>query len=648
MWKQKISAAHLTPSLAQMLVHGLSNWDALPDLRHAFFGGEPLHGPLVAAFRRLAPAARVVAFYGATETPQAVGYHVVEDSEDATQQSIPIGRGIEGVQLLVIPEGGKLARPGEVGEICVRTPHLARGYLHDAVLTASRFIVNPFTRGSADRMYRTGDLGRYREDGVVEFLGRSDDQVKIRGFRVELGEIESVLRAHPAVAQAVVVLRGAQDVTGLAEDAAETKLLVAYVVPKASPSAPAAGQWTADLRTFLASRLPEHMIPAALVRMDAFPLNPSGKVDRKALPPPGRASLSATEYARPTDDLEAKLAATWRHLLVLEEVGIDDRFFDVGGNSLLAVQLARAIEKDVGHPCSLRTLFETGTIRTLAARLRTGSAEVDGSGMIVDLQGSGIGPQVFCICGIHLYQALADRLAPEFRVYGIFLPNEQRVFGGAPGETQGVSVEEMAAGYVRAVRAQQARGPYVLVGVSFGGVLAYEIAQQLVGEGEEVALVAMLDSMLPRALQRDWARWAAKKVRNVRSMGIGQILRGMARRLRGSTSGGVAAGERPALEPAGAEAHRLGEIRDRVYSEATRRYRIRPYGGQVLLVRAKDKSYFDVDISDPTYGWGSLVNGLDACDIEGDHLSILRDPHVAELARQLLPRLRRAIGGGPA
>ena len=481
LWKQKISVIHLTPSLGQMLVLGRSTWDALPDLRYAFFGGESVHGPLLAPFRDLAPAARVVTFYGATETPQAVGYHVVEEGDDAAQ-TIPIGRGIDGVQLLVISEDGQLARPGQEGEICVRTPNLAREYLDDAVLTASRFVVNPFTGDPADRIYRTGDLGRYRDDGVVEFAGRSDDQVKIRGFRVELGEIESVLQAHPAVAQAVVVLRAD---AGLSEDAAENKVLVAYVVAKGTPPAQASvEEWTNDVRDHLKNRLPGYMVPAALVRLEAFPLSPNGKVDRKALPAPGRTALTAAAYAQPSDALEADLAAIWRRLLVLEQVGIDDRFFDIGGNSLLAVQLAWAIEKKVGHPCSLRTLFETGTIRTLAARLRTGSAEVDGSGMIVELQGGGAGPQVVCICGIHLYQQLADRLAPEFRTYGIYLPNEQRIFDEASGTPVGVSVEEMAAGYVRAVRAQQPHGPYLLVGVSFGGVLAYEIAQQLVQEGE--------------------------------------------------------------------------------------------------------------------------------------------------------------------
>jgi thioesterase domain-containing protein/acyl carrier protein len=403
------------------------------------------------------------------------------------------------------------------------------------------------------------------------------------------------------------------------------------------------------LRDFLRDRLPDHMIPAALVRLDAFPLNPSGKVDRKALPPPGRTALSAPEYAQPTDDLEAGLVTIWRRLLMLEQVGIDDRFFDVGGNSLLAVQLVWAVEKKAGHPCSLRTLFETGTIRTLAARIRAGIAEVDGGGMIVELQGRGAGPKVFCICGIHLYQQLADRLAPEFRIFGIFLPNEQRLFRDAGGKRQGVSVEEMAAGYVRVMRAQQPHGPYLLAGVSFGGVLAYEMAQQLVRDGEPVALVAMLDSMLPSALQRDWGRWMVEKVRVVRSKGIRHVVRSLGRKLRIGRAGGVS-GDSAAhgLESADAEAVRLGAIRDQIYSEATRRYRIRPYGEPALLIRATDKSFFDSDISDPTYGWGSFVRRLETCDVEGDHLSILQEPHVAELARLLLTRLRKAMGLEPA
>ena len=517
------------------------------------------------------------------------------------------------------------------------------------MLTASRFIVNPFTGSPTNRIYRTGDLGRYREDGVVDFAGRSDDQVKIRGFRVELGEVESTLQAHPQVAQAVAVLRGERDDAGLFEDGVENKLLVAYVVAKTPTTGSGVGNWMVGLRDFLRGQLPDHMIPAALVRLEAFPLNPSGKVDRKALPAPGRTALSAPKYAQPTDDLEAGLVTIWRRLLMLDQVGIDDRFFDIGGNSLLAVQLVWAIEKKTGHPCSLRTLFETGTIRTLAARIRTGSAEVDGSGMIVELQGRGAGPKVFCICGIHLYQQLADRLAPEFRIFGIFLPNEQRLFGDASGKPQGVSVEEMAAGYVRAVRAQQPHGPYLLVGVSFGGVLAYEMAQQLVRDGEPVALVTMLDSMLPSALRRDWGRWLAEKVRRARSKGFRHVVRSLGRKLRMGQAGG-ASGDSAAnrLESADAEAVRLGDIRDQIYSEATRRYRIRSYSEPALLIRATDRSFFDSDISNPTYGWGSLVRQLEACDVEGDHLSILQEPHVTELARLLLPRLRSGIGGGPA
>jgi len=636
-----ITVLHVVPSLARLWLSQVPPGVRLPQLRRVFFAGEPLTDVLVDRFREaFGNKAMVTNLYGPTETTLAKCYHRVADPEPGVQ---PIGRPQPQTQVLILNRRLVLCGLNESGEIAIRTPFRTLGYLNSPEANSRVFIANPFRRDPDDLVYLTGDTGRYRTDGLIEILGRIDNQVKIRGMRVEPGEIEATLGHHPAVREAVVAAR---------DDSTGGKVLAAYLVLKQHPGPSSLARQVAEIREFLRARLAEHMVPAAFVVLDALPLNPNGKVNKKALPAPDRTAFSGCDYAPPRDDLERELVAIWGRLLKLERVGIDDRFFDLGGHSLLAVQLAQAVESELRRPCPLPVVFATGTVRALAAELRASSANgasvgAEEGGTVIALQATGAGPQVFCICGIHLYQQLAARLAPEFRVYGIFLANERRVFGDGGGEPQSVSVEEMATGYVRTVRAQQPHGPYLLAGVSFGGVLAYEVAQQLVRDGEEVALVAILDTMLPSALRRDWGRWMAEKVRRARSQGFGHLVRAVARKLGfGSSSGVEEARAKHDLEPGDAGALKLAAVRDRIYSEATRRYPVRPYGGSALLVRATERSFFDSDVSDPTYGWGSVVGHLDACDIDGDHLSILREPNVAELARQLLPRLRRGAARG--
>ena len=270
-----VTVAHLTPAMAQLLA---APKDAhLPALRLACFGGDVLRAGDVARLRAIAPNAHAVNFYGATETPQAMAAFRVPADLTELGDVVPIGRGIDGVDLLVLAPGGRPAGIGELGEIAVRTPYLSLGYLNDAELTAARFAVNPLTGDPADRVYRTGDLGRYRPDGTVEPAGRADQQVKVRGFRVELGEVEAALSRHPSVREAVVVARGEGD----------GRALVAYIVPAdASPVEIEDKKDIIGLREHLRSTLPEYMVPAAFVEIAAVPLTANGKVDRRALPEP--------------------------------------------------------------------------------------------------------------------------------------------------------------------------------------------------------------------------------------------------------------------------------------------------------------------------------------------------------------------------
>jgi acyl carrier protein len=267
----------------------------------------------------------------------------------------------------VLSASKQLAGIGEVGEVYVRSPHLARGYMRDETLTRERFLNNPFTAVPGDRMYKTGDLGRYMPDGNVEPLGRADLQVKIRGFRVELGEIEAVLGQHPSVREAVVIAR---------EDVPGDRRLTAYVVSQERQATPGG-----ELRAYLKERLPNYMLPSAFVLLEALPLTPNGKVDRRALPAPDKTTQEQqSRYVPPRSPLEERLAGIWAEVLRVERVGIHDNFFDLGGHSLLATQLISRLQDAFQVKLPLRSFFVAPTVAELAVAVgqaRAARAEAD-------------------------------------------------------------------------------------------------------------------------------------------------------------------------------------------------------------------------------------------------------------------------------
>jgi amino acid adenylation domain-containing protein len=357
-----VTITHLTPAMGQLLTERAPH--AAPcrvtTLRYAFLVGDVLTRRDVARLRELAPRITVVNYYGSTETQRAVGYYVVPvpegegvEASARPKEILPLGKGIEDVQLLVLSASKQLAGIGEVGEVYVRSPHLARGYMRDETLTRERFLNNPFTAAPGDRMYKTGDLGRYMPDGNVEPLGRADLQVKIRGFRVELGEIEAVLGQHPSVREAVVIAR---------EDVPGDRRLTAYVVGQERQAMPGG-----ELRAYLKERLPDYMLPSAFVLLEALPLTPNGKVDRRALPAPDKTTQEQqSAYVPPRSPLEERLAGIWAEVLRVERVGIHDNFFDLGGHSLLATQLISRLQDAFQVKLPLRSFFVAPTVAELA------------------------------------------------------------------------------------------------------------------------------------------------------------------------------------------------------------------------------------------------------------------------------------------
>jgi amino acid adenylation domain-containing protein len=361
---QPISVTHLTPAIEQLIIDTASDAEEvkLESLRYAFFGGETLTQQHIHALKQIAPSVACVNFYGATETPQAMAYSVIDALPNGVhiephrvKEIIPLGKGIDDVQILVLTNSGQLAGISEVGEIYIRTPYLSQGYLNDLSLTEQCFLKNPFTENPSDRMYKTGDWGRYLPTGEVEFLGRNDDQVKIRGLRIELGEIESALRNHPAVKQAVVIAWQTQ---------VTDKRLVAYIVPNAVqfPN-------SHELKGYLQQYLPSYMIPAHFILVDAVPLTPNGKVDRRALPEPDPQAIRETVFIAPQTQLQELLAGIWADVLHLNTVGVQDNFFELGGHSLLATQIISRIRRMLHVDMPLRTLFESPTVAAMAVAI---------------------------------------------------------------------------------------------------------------------------------------------------------------------------------------------------------------------------------------------------------------------------------------
>ena len=358
--RERVSVAHLTPALGQLLAQAgdmPEDTVRIETLRRAFFVGDVLFDRDVARLRKVAPGFTCINYYGTTETQRSVGYFVVPRAESngagSERRPIPAGRGIRDVQLLVLNGAGGLCGIGELGEIHVRSPHLAAGYLGDAELTAERFLVNPFTGVAADRLYRSGDTGRYLPDGNVDFAGRRDLQVKIRGFRIELPEIEAVIADCEQVRDVVVVVR---------EDRPGDRRLVAYVVARNGALSPSA------LRQLAGERLPGYMVPAHVVFLDALPVTPNGKVDRRALPAP-RDAARATAGTPPSTLLESEVAAVWQELLGIggmDAVDVHQGFFEAGGHSLLATELLARLRPCFGVEVRLARFFDRPTVAGLA------------------------------------------------------------------------------------------------------------------------------------------------------------------------------------------------------------------------------------------------------------------------------------------
>jgi amino acid adenylation domain-containing protein len=654
--RERVTVLDLPTAYWHAWVDGLARiGGALPEcLRLVVVGGEAASPEAFARWRRIGgDRVRWLNTYGPTEaTVIATAYEPPAAGEDPA--ALPIGRPIANTRAYVLDARLRPVPIGLPGELYIGGAGLARGYLGRPALTAEKFIPSPFGDEPGARLFRTGDRVRWRPDGQLEFLGRLDDQVKVRGFRVDPAEVESALLRHPAVRQAAVAAF---------EDEAGDRRLAAYVVADGDPAAE-----PAELAGFLRERLPHHMVPSTVVRLDSLPLTPSGKVDRRALPAPDRSIAGRGGSVGPRDEVEARLAAIWEEVLDARPVGVADSFFDLGGHSLLAVRLMSRIEEQFGRRLPLATLFRGGTVEDLARLLREPAPKQPATPLVA-IQPSGAGRPFFCVhpAGgiVFCFQDLARHLGTDRPFFGLQAP-------GLDGEREPFTrLEEMAARYIEAIREVQPDGPYHLGGWSLGGLVAFEMAQQLRQGGREVATLALFDvpAPAPDAARKPLPPGVARQLRELvaslvpgtgdvagddpsllaefvaeLARGSGRDVRRLLRRLRGL---GPDRRRDAILRHFGVgEVYRLDELyRDENGPERVRRlwavlqanvlaglrYRPEQYPGRLTLFVAGDRAAGGP--ADPTLGWGDLAaSGVSAHVIPGDHATILRPPSVRRLA----------------
>ncbi|PYJ33551.1 MAG: non-ribosomal peptide synthetase [Verrucomicrobia bacterium] len=472
----RVTTLWLTAGLFHLMVD--EHVDYLKPLRQLLAGGDVLSPQHVLKARRALAGCRIINGYGPTESTTFTCCYTAAD-ERALAPSIPIGRPIANTQVYVLDASLQPVPVGVPGELYAGGDGVACGYLNQPQLTAERFIPDPFNSRAGARLYRTGDQVRWQPDGNLEFLRRLDSQVKIRGFRVEMGEIETVLCEAADVSEALVSLR---------EDATGEKQLVAYVVASGNREPDQAG-----LKAALRARLPDYMIPAHVEFLSALPLTPSGKVDRHALPKPTTLTSPAgsAEAMPPRNLLELELIRLWRRLFQREDIGRQDNFFELGGHSLLAARLATEIDKLLGRKLPIAALFQSPTVESLTRRLTRENWAPSWSSL-VPLQPAGSQPPLFFAHGVlgdvYVFLELAKLLPSDQPSYGI------QAVGLDGNSARHVTVEDMAAHYVKEILSFQRDGPFYLAGYSMGGLIAFEMARQLHRLGERVALLALLDS----------------------------------------------------------------------------------------------------------------------------------------------------------
>jgi amino acid adenylation domain-containing protein len=651
----EITVYHSTPTVYRYFLGAQASLPAnvgdpnlfFPKVRLVVLGGEKVDLRDLELYRQhFSDDCIFVNGLGPTEATVSLQNFIDKETE-VPSDSVPVGFAVEDTEVLLLNPSG---RPSEVfGEIAIKSAHVALGYWRNNEATAKAFgdchchnrLRKRVGLGRAtaskdtglQRIYRTGDMGRRLPDGSIKFEGRKDFQVKIRGFRVELGEIESALVRHPNVREGVVVARDSGH--------GDTRL-IAYVVPHKVSI-------TIELRHYLQQRLPEYMVPGSFVMIESLPLTPSGKLDRRALPTPESVEAHAddtlvTTTNTPETRLKKMLAAIWSELLEVRAVGVNDNFFELGGHSLLAVRLFAQIEKRLGKRLPLSILFQAPTVGQLAAVIQKDWTPEWSS--LVEIQSAGFKTPFFCVHALGgnvlEYYDLARHLGEDQPFYGL---QSQGLDGKRPPHTR---VEDMAAHYIKEMRELQPEGPYLIGGRSLGGMVAFEMAQQLKAQGQTIGLLALLDTYpsgyaklfrnektLRAAFGRGLRR-AKAHVANLRSLSVNEGLSYVIKKARFAPrkmKSQIWRRVYQSYENLGRPLPRMLKDVKEFNSLAVREYVPQVYDGKVTLFWASEDLRTSIDLVE---GWRVLAGGgMEVHEIPGSHLDIVKEPHVGEVAKKL-------------
>ncbi len=617
-----ITILHCVPSLFRRLSATLDGTEDLSGLRMVKLGGEPVLASDFELYRERFPKGCVFHVgLGSTEMNVIRQWFAGHDSK-CPGPIAPLGYPVDGTEVVLLDEHGRPSGE-DTGEIAIVSRTLALGYWRRPDLTAEAFV--PVRGRDGVRMFRTGDLGRLLPDGCLLYVGRKDSRVKVRGHRVELAEVEAALSALPGVREAAVVAR----------DGPAGTRLVAYVVAGGSPP-----PGVDALRRDLAARLPDPMIPAAFVLVDALAKNAGGKIDRGALPEPGPARPPLeTPFAEPVGETERRVAALFSEVLAVDPVGRDDDFFDLGGDSLSVVEVLLRLNEAFGEDLGVTDFIEASTAAALAARLESGDRTAPG---LVTLQKGSSHPPVFLVPGgtgdgedLLVIARLARFLGPEHAVYG---------FRSGPPPHEELAAK--AAEYVARMREIAPRGPYFLVGECVGGILAHAMAVELSAGGEGVALLALLDTPLPSVRRRflhrlHWLRepWGDNLIRRVRHHGkaVGRLESGRLRYIAGKARSAARA-----LTSLRRGAQRRRARLRAAYVGSLLAAQPRRYAGAVHLILSEERRG-----QGTASGWAPLAERLTVAECAGDHHSYIREhaDRVAEVLRGWIEESRARVAG---
>ena len=620
----------ITPAHLEILSHTTSSDEVQGWTRALIIGGDALFGENLSFWRSHAPATRLINEYGPTET--VVGCCVFESPQgDIPSGAVPIGKPIANTQLYVLDERQQLVPIGLPGELYIGGDGLARGYLNRPELTAQNFVPHPFSTKAGARLYRTGDIARYLADGNLEYLGRADHQVKIRGFRIELGEVEAAVAQHPLIREAVVIA---------SEDQPGNKRLVAYCVPRTQNGS---SHLSSDsLREYLEKKLPDYMVPSEFVMLETLPLTANGKVDRRALPSLNvNGSDRSKSFIAPRDVLELQLVHVWEEILGRGPIGVRDDFFKLGGHSILAARLMARIQRLLGINLPLATLFQRSTIEYLAGLLRQREESAISFSSLVKIHSGGSNPPFFCFHpgggNILCYIELARHLGVEQTFFGL------QSWGLHEANVAHTTIEEMAASYLKEIRAVQPSGPYFLGGLSLGGVVAFEVAQQIQRQGEQVGLLALLDSTAPTS-RPDIIEGDELMLMEAFSHDLGLDLEQFEfshhefERLRPAEQLRYLfeCAQSSNLMPPDIELNQVQRMYQifKINVGAARRYMPQGKVGRITLFRPEEYAITNGPIGPA--GWESFATeGVELYVVQGNHFNMVREPFVKTLASQL-------------